>query len=76
MTLTIVHVFADAAGFAAHVEGAGRRSDAASEFIEREAIEIYGQPDDATLEIVRTGLAAEIPVEVRAEVAAGFLRRP
>ena len=34
MTLTIVHVFADAAGFDAHVAGADRRSAAAEEFIE------------------------------------------
>ncbi|HEX2370137.1 MAG TPA: hypothetical protein VHM94_12980 [Acidimicrobiia bacterium] len=44
MTLTIVHVFTDAAGFTAQVVGADHRSDAAAEFIETAAIEIFGAP--------------------------------
>ena len=48
-TLTIVHVFADAGGFAAHVEGADTRSAAAGELIETLALTIYGTPTASTL---------------------------
>ena len=74
MLLTIVHVFADAASFAAHVEGADDRSDAAAQFIETASMEILGTPDEATVATIRAGLAADVPVDVRAPFAAGFLR--
>ncbi len=74
MTLTIVHVFADAAGFAAHVEGSDQRSDAAAEFIETAAIEIFGAPNEATVEAIRSGLPAGVPVDVRGTSVAAFLR--
>jgi hypothetical protein len=74
MTLTIVHVFADAAAFAAHVEGADDRSTAAERYIQAAAIEIHGTPDPATLDAIRAGLPSDIPVTVQGEFAAGFLR--
>ena len=72
--LTIVHAFGDAAGFAAHVEGSDHRSAVAAEFIESAMIEIYGPADAATLDAIRSGLAAGVRVEVRADFVAGFLR--
>ena len=74
MTLTIVHVFADAAGFTAHVVGADERSDAAAEFVETAAIQIFGAPEEATVEAIRSGLPAGVPVEVRGTSVAAFLR--
>jgi hypothetical protein len=75
-TLTIVHVFANAAGFAAHVEGAGDRSDAASEFIESVRLTIHGAPTASSLEAVRASTPPDVPIEVRDAFVAGFLRVP
>lgn len=74
MTLTILHVFANAAGFAAHVEGADDRSDAAATFIEPLAMEIHGAPDEDTIAAIRSGLPSDVPVLVGADYLAGFLR--
>ena len=74
MTLTIVHLFANAASFAAHVEGADDRSDAAAVFIERIAIEIHGAPEKATIASIRSGLPDNIPMQIGAEYLGGFLR--
>ena len=74
MTLTIVHVFANAAGFAAHVEGADVRSDAAATFIEPLAMEIHGAPDEATIAAIRSGLPSDVSVLIGADYLSGFLR--
>jgi hypothetical protein len=74
MTLTIIHQFANAAGFAAHVEGADDRSDAAAAFIEPLAMEIHGAADEATVAAIRSGLPSGIPVLIRANYLGGFLR--
>ena len=74
MTLTIVHVFANASDFAAHVEGADDRSDAAAAFIEPVAMEIHGAADEATIAAIRSGLPDNVPVRIGAEYVGGFLR--
>jgi hypothetical protein len=74
MTLAIIHQFANAAGFAAHVEGADDRSDAAEAFIEPLAMEIHGAADEATVTAIRSGLPSGVPVLVRADYLGGFLR--
>jgi hypothetical protein len=66
MTLTIIHQFANAAGFAAH--------DAAAAFIEPLAMEIHGAADEATVAAIRSGLPSGIPVLIRANYLGGFLR--
>ena len=76
MTLTIVHLFANAAGFAAHVDGADDRSDAAAIFIEPLAMEIHGAPDEATIGAIRSGLPSDVPVLIGADYLSGFFRRP
>ena len=75
MTLTIIHQFANASGFAAHVEGADERSDAAAEFIEPLAMGIYGPADEATISAIRSGLPSGVPILVRAGYLGGFLRQ-
>jgi len=74
MTLTIIHQFANAAGFAAHVQRADDRSDAAAAFIEPLAMEIHGSADKATVGAIRSGLPGGVPVVIRADYLAGFLR--
>jgi quinol monooxygenase YgiN len=51
--LTIVHVFADAEGMDAHMEGVQERAAAAYEFIQSVGYEIYGTPSDSILESMR-----------------------
>ena len=74
MTMTIVHQFANAAGFAAHLEGADDRSEAAAAYIEPLAMEIHGAAHEATIDAIRTGLPTGVPVVIRADFLGGFLR--
>jgi hypothetical protein len=74
MTLTIAHLFANAAGFAAHVEGADDRSDAAAAFIEPLAMEIHGAADEATIGAIQSGLPSDVPLVIGADYLSGFLR--
>lgn len=73
-TLTIVHVFADAGGFAAHVEGADTRSAAADELIETLALTIYGTPTASTLAAIEPSTPPSATIEVGAGFVGGFLR--
>ena len=73
-TLTIVHVVANAAAFAAHVEGADTRSAAADELIETLALTIYGTPTASTLAAIKSSTPPGASIEVRAGYVGGFLR--
>jgi hypothetical protein len=72
--LTIIHVFADAAAFEAHVEGSDRRASAAYELIEPVAFEMYGRPTEASWDAFRDILAAGRPFERQPRFLNGFLR--
>ena len=72
--LAIVHVFHDAAAFDAHLEGAGERSEAAYEFIDTAAIEIYGPATEGTLEMMRGITTTGARFEHHPDVVGGFLR--
>jgi hypothetical protein len=74
-TLTIHHLFADAAGFTAHLEGVAERSAGADEFIETMGYEIAGRPSDEVLAMLR-GAAAQAGVELRLqpELVGGFIQ--
>ena len=74
MTLTIVHLFANTAGFAAHVEGADDRSAAAATFIEPLAMEIHGAPDPGTIAAIRSGLPSDVTLLIGTDYLGGFLR--
>lgn len=74
MTLTVVHVFENAADFAAHVEGADDRTDSAGAFIEPIALEIHGAAGEDTIAVVRAGLPTDVPLRIAAEYAGRFLR--
>ena len=74
MILTVVHVFANAADFAAHVEGADDRSDAVGAFIDPIELEIHGTPEEATVAAIRAGLPSDVRVRIGAGYVAGFLR--
>lgn len=72
--LTIIHVFADAASFDAHLEGSGQRAQAAYELIEPVAFEMYGTPSDAAWESFQDILQAGHPFERQPRFMGGFLR--
>ncbi len=74
-TLTIVHVFADPDAMAAHIEGADQRTEAASEFIETTAIDIYGTPSEPILAAMRQISGSGVALNVRPTYLGGFLRQ-
>jgi quinol monooxygenase YgiN len=74
-TATFVHVFADAESMTAHFEGSGERSALAYEVMDPAGWEIYGAPDEATVESMRQAAAsAGVALTVEPNFLAGFLR--
>lgn len=73
--LSIVHIFPDADAMRAHLQGVNERVAAAAEVIETLGYEIYGSPDDETLETMR-GFATRqgVPLTVRPRSLGGYLR--
>jgi quinol monooxygenase YgiN len=73
--LTIVHVFPDAAAFAAHAVGAGERSRAAFEHVVPAGWEVYGSAEAANLEELRSAAERfDVPLQVHPGALGGFLR--
>jgi hypothetical protein len=73
--LSIVHVFPDADAMAAHVVGAGDRSQAAYEHLTPAGWEIYGTPHPADLAMMREAAeAAGVQLSIAPEALGGFLR--
>lgn len=68
--VSFVHVFPDADAFDLHMEGAEERVATAQEFIEALGFEVYGQPSEQGLELLRR----EAPVTHHPEHLGGFLR--
>ena len=73
--LTIIHVFADAAAFDLHLQGAGDRSARAYEVIAPLGFEIYGAISDAARSMFEASAgAAGVDLTIFPELPAGFLR--
>lgn len=73
--LAIIHLFADAESFSAHLEGVAERSAAAAEFIETLGFEIYGAPAEPDLSMLRTAAARSgAALALHPEGLSGFLR--
>jgi quinol monooxygenase YgiN len=73
--LTIVHTFPDADAMDLHFLGADERSAAAYELIEPRGWEIYGSPNDQSLDTMRReAAAAGVPLTVLPAYLSGFLR--
>ena len=73
--LAIVHVFADASAFDAHLAGADERSVAAYELIAPVGFELYGPISETALAMFRASAdQAGLMLEVLTELPAGFLR--
>lgn len=74
--VTIVHVFADAASFDAHLEGVAERSAEAAEFMQTMRFEILGRPSEAASAMFRGAAAQGAGLELVPGYVAGFLRGP
>lgn len=73
--LAIVHLFANAEAFDAHLEGVAERSGAADEFIESIGYEIYGRPSDTALAMMRAAAdRAGASLRLDPDFVSGFLR--
>jgi len=74
-TVTIVHVFPDADGFAAHVTGADDRTRQAYEHITPAGWEVYGPaPDEILAQLGESALAAGVDLAIQHRPLGGFLR--
>jgi len=75
-SLSIVHIFADAAAMDLHMEGAMARSQAAYEYIEPIGFEVYGKPTESFLATIPEVPNVDIPLHVEPNHRAGFSRFP
>ena len=74
-SVTIVHVFPDADGFAAHVMGADDRTRQAYEHIEPAGWEVYGPaPDEILAQLGESALAAGVDLSIQPRRLGGYLR--
>ena len=74
-TFTVVHFFPDADAMDRHFEGADERTTEAYTVMEPRGWEIYGQPSDGALEMMRQGAAAGgVTLTLRPDQVGGFLR--
>ena len=72
--LVIVRLFPDAEALDRQLQGAESRSKTAYQFIEPTGLEIYGQPNDYALEIMKKVAGAGIKVGVYPQSVGGFIR--
>ncbi len=73
--LSVVHVFGDADAMDLHFEGAQERAARAYEFLVPRGWEIYGQPSERALEMMRMSAAqAGVTLSVEPAFMGGFLR--
>lgn len=71
---TIVHVFPDADAMDRHMEGVTERTEESAQFIESAGMEIYGQPNEATVQMFKRIAESGVPVSFRPRHIGGYLR--
>jgi quinol monooxygenase YgiN len=70
-----VHLFRDAAGMDRHLEGAAERAQRAYELMEPHTLEVFGEPSEAAVAMMRQSAAASgAELILRPRSIAGFLR--
>lgn len=72
--LSIVHVFADTAAMDAHMEGAESRARDAYDYLEPTGFEVYGEPTESYLAVMRDSPTAEAMLKVEPIHRGGFSR--
>ncbi|HUG47684.1 MAG TPA: antibiotic biosynthesis monooxygenase [Candidatus Limnocylindria bacterium] len=75
--VSIVHAFADREAMDSHVQGAAERSRVAYETLEPESWEVYGEPSDAALSMLRQAAqTAGVSLSMWAIHLSGFTHAP
>lgn len=72
--VSTVHVFPDAEAMERHMEGAGKRTKEAAEFLEFQSFEIYGSPSDQVLEMMQQATGSETSLNITPQFVNGYLR--
>jgi hypothetical protein len=73
-TISIIHIFGDAAAMDLHAEGGTARSQTAYEYLEPIAFEIYGQPTESFLATMRDIPDIDRLLRVEPDHRAGYSR--
>lgn len=72
--MKIIHVFPDAVAIDAHLEGGAGRSGRAMEFFEPRSFQIYGQPSEAAMAMMRQGAERGSELVLYPEPLEGYVR--
>lgn len=72
--LTIVRIFPDAQGMDRQLQGADDRSKVIFQFIEPTHIEVYGRPNQFSLDTMKKVAGSGIKVDIHPEYVGGFVR--
>jgi hypothetical protein len=72
--ITIVRLFPDAEALDLQLQGADQRSKAAYQFIEPTGVEIFGEPSEFALQMMKKVAGSGIEVRIHPGYVGGFLR--
>jgi hypothetical protein len=72
--VTFVWVFPDAEAMDLHFQGADARAAKAYEYVQPQRFEIYGQPSDQVLDMMRQAAGPGVDFVVKPNPLAGFIR--
>ena len=71
--VTIVRLFPDAEGLDRQLQGADQRAKAAYQFIEPTGVEIYGEPSEFALQMMKKVAGSGIDVRIHPGFLGGFV---
>lgn len=72
--VSVVMAFEDANAMEAHMRGLGASPQRAQESMDFVSVEIFGNPNDATIAIIKEMVGPAVPVTIKAEPVAGYIR--
>jgi len=72
--VSVVMAFRDAAAMELHMRGLGATPQRAQESMEFVSVQIFGYPQPATLELIRGIVGPGVPVTIKPQVVAGYIR--
>lgn len=72
--VSIVHMFPDSKDMDAHMEGLGERAAKAFEFLQPRKLDIYGDPGESVMEMMRRSAAMGAELAVHPDPIAGYTR--
>lgn len=72
--VTTVHIFQDADAMTAHMEGVGERAKRAAEVLEFHKLEVFGQPHEPVIEMMRKSSEAGVTFQLVPRLLNGYIR--